>query len=173
MKIKIRLAKEGDLKAYTKLLQKTYEDAYVNNSLGLTRDCLSEAVFNSDHSQGYFKQNLQVTRKSKTWLVFLEDELVGSITIFDKGNECEMRGFYVATKYQGKGIGKRLWELVLDFAKGKDIVLSTYAHNTKTIAIYKKWGFEEDKERGEFYRHWPEWPENLRIKSIYMRYKSC
>jgi ribosomal protein S18 acetylase RimI-like enzyme len=100
----------------------------------------------------------------------VDEKLVGSITIIEREKDYELRGFYIATKYQGKGIGKKLWELALDFAKEKNITLDIYAHNTKTIEIYKKWGFKVDTARGEFYRHWPEWPEGLRAKSIYMRY---
>lgn len=78
----------------------------------------------------------------------------------------ELRGFYVAPKYQGRGIGKQLWLLAINFAKGKDIVLDLYAHNYRTINMYKKWEFFVDKKKGVFYRHWP---EGLKAKCIYMR----
>lgn len=96
-------------------------------------------------------------------------KLIGSITMTNKGKECELRGFYVATKLQSRGIGKMLFKYALEFSKGKDMVLDLYAHNRKTIDIYRKWGFKVDKKRGVFYRHWPEWPEGLKAKCIYMR----
>lgn len=170
VEIKFRFAEEGDLKKYTNLLQRTYQDAYTNKTLGLTKDLFSKEIFNSLDTQKYLAGNLRNTNKQKTWLAFDGPRLVGSVTISDGGEECEMRGFYVKTDYQGMGIGKKLWKLVLDFVKGKDITLDIYAHNIKTIEIYKRWGFEIDKEKGEFYRHWPEWPEEIKAKSIYMRY---
>jgi ribosomal protein S18 acetylase RimI-like enzyme len=172
MKIKIRLARKSDLPEYTKLLQKTYQDAYTCDAIGLTKECFSEEIFNTEDTQRYLKSNLVVNKNQKTWLAFSDKELIGSITILDKGKECELHGFYVATNFQGKGIGKKLWKLALNFAGDKNITLNIYAHNTKTIEIYKKWGFEIDTERGEFFRHWPEWPENLKVKCIYMRHKA-
>lgn len=55
--------------------------------------------------------------------------------------------------------------------KLKDITLDIYAHNTTTIDVYKKWRFQIDTTCEIFYRHWPEWPENVKAKSFYMRYK--
>jgi ribosomal protein S18 acetylase RimI-like enzyme len=82
-----------------------------------------------------------------------------------------LRGFYVHPEFQGKGIGKRLWHLARRFAKQKDITCDIYTHNVKTIELYKTWGFVIDEKRGKFYRHWPEWPEGLQAKCLYMRYK--
>ena len=171
MKISIRLAKKSDLKKYTDLLQKTYQISYTNEKIGLTKDCFSKKVFASSDTQKYLKSNLTVGSKQKTWLAFLGTKLVGSITITDKGEECELRGFYVAREYQGRGIGKKLWIYSQGFAKGKNIVFDIYAHNRKTINMYKKWGFVIDKKKGIFYRHWPEWPEGLKVKCLYMRHK--
>ncbi len=167
--VEIRIAKGSDIEAYTRLLQKTYQKTYTNNKLGLTKNCFSRAVFATKASQDYLKSNLRQNTNQKTWLAFIDSKLVGSITITNKGDDCELKGFYVASEMQGKGIGKELFQRALRFARGKDIVLDLYVHNRKTIAMYKKWGFKIDKKKGIFYRHWPEWPEGLRAKCLYMR----
>jgi len=64
--------------------------------------------------------------------------------MLDRGKEFKLRGFYVSPKHQGKGMGKRLWALALDFAKRKDVVLDIYAHNRRTIGTYKIWRFVID-----------------------------
>lgn len=171
MKISIRLARKSDLLQYTKLLQNTYQDTYKNEAIGLTKECFSKEVFNSLIAQRYLESNLEINEKQKCWLAFLDSRLVGSITITEREDNYELKGFYVATEYQGKGIGKKLFKLVLGFAKNKDIILDIYAHNTKTIEIYKKWGFKKDAKKGEFYRHWPQWPKGLKVKCFYMRYE--
>ena len=169
MDFSIRLAKNSDLKDYTDLLQSSYQAAYTDEKIGLTKDCFSKEIFNSSGSQDYFRSNLIVNKQQKTWLGFLNSKLIASLTIFNKDDECELRGFYVAPKYQGQGIGKQLWELALNFSDGRDIVLDLYSHNQKTIKIYKKWGFKIDKQKGIFYRHWPEWPKGLEVECLYMR----
>ena len=171
MNIQIRLARKSDLPEYTNLLQKTYQDAYTNESIGLTKECFSEEIFDSPDTQKYLASNLVVNDKQKCWLAFLGSQLVGSISIIEREKDYELRGFYVATQHQGKGIGKKLWNLALNFARIKDITLDIYVHSTKTIEMYKKWGFVIDTEKGEFYRHWPEWPERIKAKYIYMRYR--
>ena len=171
MDLHIRLAQKSDLGEYTKLLQKTYQDSYVSEKIGLTKECFSEEIFKSPNIQKYLLSNLNVDSKQKCWLAFIDSELVGSISIIERIEDYELRGFYVATKYQNKGIGKKIFQLALNFAKNKDITCNVYAHNKKTIEIYKKWGFKIDTLRKEFYRHWPEWPEGIKAKSIYMRYK--
>jgi len=172
MEISIRLARSSDLKDYTNLLQKTYQEAYTNKKLGLTQNLFSREVFSTKDTQNYLKSNLRQSAKQKTWLVFIGSKLIGSITAANKENECELKGFYVATKFQSRGIGKMLFKHAFDFSKRRDMVLDLYAHNRKTINIYRKWGFRVDKKKGVIYSHWPEWPEGLRAKRIYMRLSS-
>jgi ribosomal protein S18 acetylase RimI-like enzyme len=172
MAITLRQATEADLDKYTSLLQRTYEIAYVNPDLGLVRECFSKEVFETKDSQRYLLSNLSNNDRQQCWLAIQESNPIGAITIIGEGKEIEVRGFYVAPELQGQGIGKMLWEKAVEFSKGRNIVLDTYVHNTKTIEMYRKWGFELDVSRGDggyFYRHWAEWPEGLQAKCLYMR----
>lgn len=170
MKVSIRLARESDLKAYSDLLERTYREVYPDESIGLKEEHFSKEIFSTKRNKDYLEGNIKLSDKRKTWLSFLDSKMVGSITITDLGKEYELTGFYVLTKYHGKGVGRMLWDKALSFAKGKDIVLDVFAHNTRTIDIYKGFGFDVDVEKGEFYRHWPEWPEDVSVRSIYMRF---
>ena len=172
MKVGIRFARKTDLPQYTSLLQKSYQDAYTDESIGLAKERFSVEVFNSSNNQEYLIHNLEVNANQKTWLSFIGNELVGSITVERKDNECDLRGFYVLKDYQGQGIGKKLWKKARDFSKSDDVVLDIYAHNKKSIEMYKKWGFTIDDSKGIFYLHWPEWPEGLKAACISMRYKA-
>lgn len=175
MKISIRFAKKSDLRDYTDLLQRTYEAAYTDKSLGLTKDCFSKKIFASPDTQKYLKSHLIINDTQKTWLAFINSKMIGGATCIIKGkNEAELTGFYVALKYQGKGIGKKLYRLASKFADGRDLILDIYTHNKKTIKMYKKWGWKLDTTRGDkgfFFRYWPEWPKGLKAKCMYMRLK--
>jgi ribosomal protein S18 acetylase RimI-like enzyme len=160
MNLHIRLAKPSDLKQYIDLLQTTYEFAYANPKVGLTKDCFSPKIFNTQKAQKNFKTSLINSSKEKTWLAFSDSQLVGSATckIIDK-NKAKFFGFYVHPNFQHHGIGKKLYNLVLKFAKNRDLLLDTNIYNTKTIDIYKKWGWQIDTSQGDkgyFYFHWPE-----------------
>jgi ribosomal protein S18 acetylase RimI-like enzyme len=151
------------------MAQQSYQKAYTNDSLGLPKELFSEEVFASDDTQTYLKSKLVETDTKKSWVVVTKNVVLGSVTVEDKGDSYELSGFYVLPKYQGMGMGAQLWAKVLEFASDKDITLDIYSHNTKTIDMYKKWGFEIDTERGTFFRHWPEWPEGVQAESLYMR----
>ena len=170
MTINIRRAQTEDLSKYTELLQKTYEDACVNDAIGLTKECFSREIFNSQDTQKYLLSNLVNKDKQSCWLAFDQSDMVGYISIIEKEDEYELRGFYVSKEYQGHGIGKRLWNKVIKGVKDKDITLDIYEHNKSTIEIYKKWGFVIDISKGRFFRHWPEWPDNVKASCLYMRY---
>lgn len=173
MNIKIRHSENSDLKDYTNLFQITYTDRYVDESIGLSSKCFSIEVFNSADTQAYLKTRLDCDDTQTTWLAFDGDKLVGSITLIDKGENCELTAFYVLPSYQGMGIGRSLFDIVLAKSRGKDITLDIYSHNKKSIELYKKWGFEVDEARGKFKRHWPEWPEGIEAESIYMRLRQA
>lgn len=170
MKVQIRLARKSDLPEYTKLLQKTFQDAYTDEKIGLKKEYFSKKVFSSTRIKKYLTESLKTNGRHKCWLAFVGSKMVGSITIIERKDDYELRGFYVEMEFQGKGIGTKLWQLARDFTKDKDITCDVYAHNIKGIGVYKKWGFVIDKEKEEFYRHWDEWPKGVKAKCIYLRY---
>jgi ribosomal protein S18 acetylase RimI-like enzyme len=172
MQILIKPAENTFLPAYTDLLQRTYQQTYTAPELGLTPECFSKEIFTTVDTQEYLASNIQNTDQQQCWLAFDREKLLGAITIKKKNDECELTGFYVDPDYQGQGIGKMLWQKALPFTENKDIVLDIYAHNIKTIEMYKRWGFVEDKEKGTLFRHWPEWPEGLQATCLYMRYSN-
>ena len=169
MTIRIRPGLLDDLASYTVMMQETYEAAYVDESIGLTKACFSPEVFASGDTQAYLRSKLISTAAQQSWVAVDEGEIVGAVAVETKGSECEMTGFYVLPRYQGRGIGTMLWQKVLEFAGSRAIVLDIYTHNKKTIQLYEHWGFREDTARPHFYRHWPEWPESLQAESMYMR----
>jgi hypothetical protein len=69
METNIRLAQKSDLPQYTELLQKTYQDAYVDEVIGLSKECFSGEVFNTPDTQKYLESNLEINEKQNVgWL---------------------------------------------------------------------------------------------------------
>lgn len=167
-KVTIRRSRKSDLKAYASLIQESAQTAYTNKRIGLPSSLFSEKVFASDGLQQWLKSNLYPSPDKKTWLAFAGKRLVGAITV-KVGKRNELRGFYIATDAQGKGIGKALYSNALRISKGKDIVLTMYPHNPNTLAIYKKWGFRKIGRPG--YHHWSSWPEGIRMRYTRMLLK--
>ncbi|WP_426448328.1 GNAT family N-acetyltransferase [Paenibacillus sp. S-38] len=76
-------------------------------------------------------------------------EVVGSIGLQKKTNEVVvLKKFFVYKDYRGKefGIGTRLYEALLDFAKKQGfskVILDTPSKATRSHGFYKKVGFKE------------------------------
>lgn len=170
MNVHIRLARKSDLVAYTDLLQRTCEVAFPNPKIGLTKKCFSKEVFATENTQTYLKSNLKRSPHQRTWLAVEKKKLIGAVTIEKKGKECDVRGFYVAPERQGQGIGNLLWERASKFTDYRPVTLEIYAHNKKSIALYKKWGFFVDTTKKPAWSHWPEWPKGVRARRLYMRF---
>jgi L-amino acid N-acyltransferase YncA len=89
------------------------------------------------------------------------DEIIGTYIIkpnqIDLGNHIANCSYMVNSKHQGKGIGKRLCEHSIKFAKDKgylgiqfNIVVST---NTNAIKLWKKYGFKIIGTTPKGFRH--------------------
>jgi ribosomal protein S18 acetylase RimI-like enzyme len=55
---------------------------------------------------------------------------------------------YVLPWYQGKGIGKKLWDAIVPFLdKEKSTIVQVATYNTQAIEFYKKLGFADTGKR--------------------------
>ncbi len=167
LEIKIRLARDSDLGAYTRLLQKSFQDTFSDDAIGLPKSFFSEEIFSSERIQGYFSSRIRGGKGKKTWLAFHGADLIGAMTAKKVGREVEFEGFYVDAAFRGGGIGKVLWQRAMDFAGKRNIILVTFSHNDKSNAVYRKLGFVRYGE--EMAMHWSEWPEDASAKLFRMR----
>ncbi|MCR4794461.1 MAG: GNAT family N-acetyltransferase [Ruminococcus sp.] len=79
------------------------------------------------------------------WCLTDGDEVIGTVAVKKLSNEvCELKGMYLFNKYHGQGLGRRLAEAAIDFARkmgfGK-MVLDTISTYEKALRLYKKLGF--------------------------------
>jgi ribosomal protein S18 acetylase RimI-like enzyme len=74
--------------------------------------------------------------------------IVGTISAFQVGpGMARIEGFYVRPSYQGRQVGRALWDRVLRVLKDGgygDVDLFTLEANTQTRAIYEHFGCELD-----------------------------
>jgi ribosomal protein S18 acetylase RimI-like enzyme len=95
--------------------------------------------------------------KSKCFVCEIKDEIIGMAYLVPKGNPTDIfhadwsyiRMVGVNTEYGGKGIGKNLTQMCIDFAKDtneKIIALHTSEFMDKARYIYESIGFVQIKE---------------------------
>ncbi len=102
--------------------------------------------------RNYFEQK-QVQRYKKGnnnfWIALdNENQIVGTCGALEQTKEqLKLNCFYIDSRYRGMGIGKRLYNLFIEFAekeKYKEIILCTFKEFDTAIKFYEKRGFTID-----------------------------
>jgi len=156
---------------YREFARRNYVAAYCRPELGITEDLFSEEVFNSARIVAYFRGICENRDDNKTWLAINDNqELLGVIASHKYDDFCELKAFYVKEEYQGQGIGKALYQKVLQFAGGMAMQLDVVNFMYKTMAMYEHWGFTIDTSREAFEYPWEEWPPGPvhTMRAVYM-----
>jgi ribosomal protein S18 acetylase RimI-like enzyme len=136
----VRKANKKDIASINKL---NFE---MHNYLAkLVRIKLSKKELNKE------KINESDLKKERYYVAIVGNKVVGFIAFGKKILEDEWHGKYlylheiaVTKKFRGKGIGKKLFQNALDYAKKNklNIKADTFAKNKNTIKFNKKLGFK-------------------------------
>jgi ribosomal protein S18 acetylase RimI-like enzyme len=82
-------------------------------------------------------------------------ELVGGLWIIPSRFGYGDIGMLVAREWRGRGVGSALVEAAIGWARGHGLhklTLQVFPHNAAAIALYRKFGFEEEGRRREHIR---------------------
>lgn len=150
-KLIIREAVPNDAEGILNVYYKTWLDTYSNKEIGITRDDIEDSykdVFTDESVEKQKKRITEFNKRSQRWVAEYGSQIVGVMNI-EKKEECnELRTVYVLPEFQGKGIGKMLWQKALKFFDPKkDIVVKVATYNQNTIEFYKKLGFVDTGKR--------------------------
>lgn len=88
--------------------------------------------------------------KDRLWLCEHNDTLVGSIFLMNRGEAAQLRYFLLEPAYRGIGLGKKLMELYMLFARQAGYTSSYLwtTHELDTAAsLYKRYGFQLTEEK--------------------------
>lgn len=88
------------------------------------------------------------------FVAICDEEIAGYIGFWHVITEGHMTNIAVAKKHEGKGIGQKLLQKMIDEAIEKEMIgitLECSTVNEKALHLYKKFGFEIEGERKEYY----------------------
>ncbi|MGG7177346.1 GNAT family N-acetyltransferase [Clostridium paraputrificum] len=81
------------------------------------------------------------------WCLEFNNNIIGTVAVnslsYDK---CELKSMYLLSKYHGNGLGQKMIDKALDYAKKngfKEMYLDTLNTSKGAIRLYKKNGFVE------------------------------
>lgn len=83
--------------------------------------------------------SLLKNRKTKTFFIKVENEIIAKITVIEKTNFIEIQNFEVEKKHRNQGLGRLLHNHILE---DKDSVLICFK-DSDAAEIYKTWGYEK------------------------------
>jgi GNAT superfamily N-acetyltransferase len=139
MDVVVREIEERDEKAVEKLIVDTIYE-YVPTG-----------PFNRSDYYSFGKYHRE--REGEFYVAEINGGVVGCVGVMkiDEGI-MELRRMYIKKGLRRKGIGKRLYEKVIEFCKERNyskVVLFTFPFMKEAVEFYKKEGFVEFKREGE------------------------
>lgn len=113
---------------------------------------LSALIYRSKQSNGYddafmaaCADELRVSAGDiDTGLIWVAeaDRLVACVTLLPLGDTGEVSAFFVDPSAKRQGVGKRLWQVVLEAALNRGIRRLTLDADPEAVAFYEAMGFE-------------------------------
>ena len=138
MSLTVRRIEKSDNENLAQVIRKAMEDM----------DCAMNGTVYTDPNTDQMFECYQ-TERTAYWVAEWNGELIGGSGIGEVNGEpetvCELQRMFLAAEARGKGIGKRLMELCLNFAKesGYEVVyLETFTPMTAARGLYEHVGFE-------------------------------
>lgn len=89
-----------------------------------------------------------------TFLVEADGRAIGDLGMTVQGGRAEL-GMAILDGYRGRGIGSALMERAISWARARNldkIALQVWPHNVAAIALYEKFGFEQEGHLRKHYR---------------------
>jgi GNAT superfamily N-acetyltransferase len=155
LKPKIDLAQPDDAVELAALHKKTWLATYPNESYGIYREDIEEAVSDWDSSEKIERRREIIAQELLDDSVLHLVAKVGSkIAGHGKVEKCQdgpnrFRSIYILPDYHATGIARALADKMLDWlGQGKDVIVDVAAYNQKAIRFYEKLGFKFDSNVG-------------------------
>lgn len=144
--ITIKLAQPTDSQGIVMVLDETWLATYPNESHGITRADIEAKVQSRKGSVVGWQKALGEDRPNEqVWIAKIDNgEVVGVCKVIRKEQVGVVQVMYVLPKFQGKGIGKKLFTEALNWlGMTNSVSLTVVEYNVGAIAFYKTFGFVE------------------------------
>lgn len=153
MDMTIRPAVAQDVLKVQELRNLGWQDNYVNEETGVTKDLLVNKFASLPPPQpaiDYFLNLLANPKnKEKNLVAIIDNQIVGVIFYEELQNGNGSIGVFVDKKYRGKGIGTELLQKLIG-CTNNNLEVEIYSKN-KSKHLYEKCGFAVVGDEGKFY----------------------
>jgi len=149
--VSVSQTKPEDARGTQEVFYKTWLATYPNKEQGITVEDI-EHNFKDAFTDEALAKRAEMFRDPKPghfhFIAKDGEKVVGVCRTIESEVGNKLQAIYVLPEYQGKGIGKMLWETAKTiFNPGKNIFVEVATFNTKAIEFYKKLGFTDTGRR--------------------------
>ena len=149
--IKVNVASPEDVRGMQEVIYKTWLATYPNKKLGITVNDIEER-FKAAFTEGTLaKRAERISNPAEGETLFFakeSDKVVGICCVVKSEENNRLQAIYVLPEYQGRGVGKLLWdEAQKVFDPEKDTVVAVATYNTQAIDFYERLGFSDTGRR--------------------------
>jgi RimJ/RimL family protein N-acetyltransferase len=151
--IEVRQAQREDALKVQELRKKGWQDNYVNEETGVTRDILEKKLASLPVPQSdidYYISTIEKEENRDKSLVAVKDgKIIGVVFYETLENGNSDIGIFVDEKFRGKGVGTKLLDELIKRTTNT-LEVTIFAKN-KSRQLYKKFGFTEVGEEEKHY----------------------
>jgi hypothetical protein len=152
-RIEVVLAQPGDARGIQEVYYRTWLDTYPNEEFGITIDDIEDQYKDAFTEETLQRRATGIEHPPEGHLILVAkdgEKVVGTSRIIQNPDKDQLKTIYVLPEYQGKGIGRALWNKIQTLIDtSKDMVVQVTTYNTPAIEFYKRLGFEDTGKRWE------------------------
>ena len=145
----------GDARGIQEVFYKTWLATYPNTDVGITVEDIEDKFKDAFTVETLTKRREKIANPPDGQFLLVakdNDKVVGLCSVMKETERNKLSTLYVLPEYQGKGVGRALWEQACSFLDmNKDTYLEVATYNANAIAFYSKLGFEDTGKRLDFH----------------------
>ena len=153
MNTTISKIKPEDALGVREVLRDTWIATYPNKELGISEADIIDSykdLFTEDSIKKYQERIRNFPDSIQTFVAKDGERIVGVCRVIIEKDSNELKMLYVHPDYQGKGIGRALWEHAKKlFNENIRTFVNVATYNNKAIKFYEKLGFKDTGKRFE------------------------
>ncbi len=117
-------------------------------------EAIEKELFSSGWSLEDFTKELKATDLAKIFVLWLDDEIIGFVSLREIFERGEITNLAVKSSHQSKGYGRKLLRFALDTMSNDGMetaFLEVRVSNLKALELYKSEGFIIMRKRKSYY----------------------